>query len=59
MENFSEKNGIGRKCGLFITKTHENVVFFITKEFEKDEKDENVVLSCLSCLQKNYARFIL
>ena len=40
MENFSKKNGIGRKYGLFITKTHENVVFFITKEYEKDEKDE-------------------
>ena len=40
MENFSGKNGIGRNCGLFITKTNKNVAFFITKEYEKDEKDE-------------------
>ena len=53
MENFSGKNGIGRKCGLFITKTHENVVFFITKEFEKEEKTFFSGISIFSDIFRN------
>ena len=33
--------------------------FFIPKEYEKDGKDENVVLSCFELSSKNYGRFVI
>ena len=33
--------------------------FLYPEKGGKGGKDENVVLSCLSCLQKNYGRFVI
>ena len=36
-----------------------NRKFLYPEKGGKDEKDENVVLGCLSCLQKNNGRFVI